>query len=87
MIKGTLGSCGLVSQPSKAFAQPLIRARNMSLLSEAFYNSIYEPRHEKTCLCHMLTTKAHPRSLISAFVVRCLDSIIHLVSISKISSL
>ena len=30
---------------------------------------------------------AHPRSLISAFVVCCLDSIIPLVSISKISSL
>ena len=30
---------------------------------------------------------AHPRSLISAFAVRCLDSIIPLVSISKISSL
>ena len=30
---------------------------------------------------------AHQRSLISAFVVRCLDSIIPLVSISKISSL
>ena len=30
---------------------------------------------------------ANPRSLISAFVIRCLDSIISLVSISKISSL
>ena len=30
---------------------------------------------------------AHPRSLISTFVVRCLDSIIILVSISEISSL
>ena len=30
---------------------------------------------------------AHPRSLISAFVVHCLDSIIPLVSISGISSL
>ena len=30
---------------------------------------------------------AHSRSLISAFVVHCLDSIIPLVSISKISSL
>ena len=30
---------------------------------------------------------AHPRSLISAFVVRCLDSIIPLVSISEISNL
>ena len=29
---------------------------------------------------------AHPRSLISAFVFRCLDGIISLVSISKISS-
>ena len=28
---------------------------------------------------------AHPRSLISAFVVRCLDSIISLVSIVEIS--
>ena len=30
---------------------------------------------------------AHPRSLISAFVVRCLDSTMPLVSISEISSL
>ena len=30
---------------------------------------------------------AHPRSLISTFVVRCLDSIIPLVSISETSSL
>ena len=30
---------------------------------------------------------AQPRSLISAFIIRCLDSIIPLVSISKISSL
>ena len=30
---------------------------------------------------------AHPRSLISAFVIRCLDSMIPLVSMSKISSL
>ena len=30
---------------------------------------------------------AHPRSLISAFFVRYLDSIIHLLAISEISSL
>ena len=30
---------------------------------------------------------AHPRSLINAFVVRCFDSIIHIVAKSKISSL
>ena len=30
---------------------------------------------------------AHPRSLISAFVVRCLDSVMSLVSVTKISNL
>ena len=36
----------------------------------------------KCVLCHM-----HPRSLNSAFVVRCLDSIIPTLAISKVSSL
>ena len=48
---------------------------------------IIEPRHEETCFSHMQTTKSHPRSLISIFVVHCLDSMILLVSISKIPSL
>ena len=30
---------------------------------------------------------AHPRSLISAFVVRCLERVVSLVSVNKISSL
>ena len=30
---------------------------------------------------------AYPRSLISAFVVRCLDSVMSLVSVTKISSI
>ena len=30
---------------------------------------------------------AHPRSLISVFVVRCLDSVMSLVSVTKMSSL
>ena len=51
---------------------------------------IFEPGHEKMCLMSYANNKgadqpAHPRSLISAFVVRCLDSIISLVSIAKIS--
>ena len=53
-------------------------------------SKITEPRHEKTCLCHMQTTKAQMSlriRLTSTFVVRCLDSIISLVSISDISSL
>ena len=35
----------------------------------------------------MRTTKAQISSLISAFVVRCLDSVMSLVSVTKISSL
>ena len=46
----------------------------------------YEPRHEIT---HIANNKgadqpAHLRSLISAFVVRCLGSIIHLLAIAEI---
>ena len=50
------------------------------------------PGHEKMCLMSYANNKgadqpAHPRSLISAFVVRCLDSIISLDSIAEISRL
>ena len=53
---------------------------------------IYEPGHEKMCLMSYANNKGadqpvHPRSLISAFVVRCLDSIIPLDSIAEISRL
>ena len=52
----------------------------------------YEPGHEKMCLMSYANNKgvdqpAHPRSLISAFIVRCLDSVMSLVSVTKISSL
>ena len=45
----------------------------------------------KTCLMSYANNKgadqpAHPRSLISAFVVRCLDSVMSLVSVTKVSS-
>ena len=51
-----------------------------------------EPRHEKTCLVPFANNKragqpAHPRSLISAFVVRFLDSVIPLLTIAEISRL
>ena len=54
--------------------------------------STCEPGHEKSCLMSYANNKgaeqpAHPRSLISAFVIRCLDSVMSLVSVSKISSL
>ena len=52
----------------------------------------HEPGHEKICLMSYVNNKgadqpAHPRSLISTFVVHCLDSIISLDSIAEISRL
>ena len=52
----------------------------------------FEPGHEKMCLMSYVNNKgadqpAHPRSLVSAFFVRCLDSIISLDSTIEISSL
>ena len=49
----------------------------------------FELRHEKTCFMPYANNKganqpAHPRSLISAFVVRCLDSIITILAKSTI---
>ena len=54
------------------------------------YRFLNEPGHERMCLMFYANNKvadqpAHPRSLISAFVVRCLDSIISLDSIAEIS--
>ena len=48
------------------------------------------PGHAKTCLMPYANNKgayqpAHPRSLISTFVVRCLDSTICVLAISKVS--
>ena len=48
------------------------------------------PGHAKTCRMPYATNKgtgqpAHPRSLISTFVVRCLDSMICILAISKVS--
>ena len=53
---------------------------------------LYELSHEKTCLMPYAINKdadqpAHPRSLISAFVVRCLGSKIPILAKSKISRL
>ena len=55
-----------------------------------------EPRHEKTCFMPFANKKgtdqparmpAHPCSLISAFVVRCIDSIVAILSKFKFSRL
>ena len=51
---------------------------------------IYGPRREKTCLPGFANNKdanqpAHSRSLISAFVIRLLESIISKIATSEIS--
>ena len=47
------------------------------------------PHHEKTCsaICEQQSCRSTCASVHGAFVVRCLDNIIPLVSISEISSL
>ena len=64
----------------------------MYTTSLTMLTDIHEPGHEKMRLMSYANNKgadqpAHPRSLISAFVVRCLDSIISLDSIAEISRL
>ena len=61
-------------------------------MSSCMLMNIIEPGHEKMCLMPYANNKgadqpAHPCSLISAFVVRCLDSIVFLDSIAEISRL
>ena len=51
--------------------------------------SIYGPRREKTCLRGLANNKgadqpAHPRSLISTFVIRFLESFISKLATSQI---
>ena len=55
-------------------------------------NWVSEPRDEKTCLMPYMNNKGadqpvHSCSLISVFVVHCLDSIIPLLAIAEISRL
>ena len=59
-------------------------SNGMKLIGNEIQN-VYEPGHEKLCLMSYANNKgadqpAHQRSLISAFVVRCLDSIIAEIS-------
>ena len=78
--KTQIGLC--ILQPTDFSIGGLYIVRDRRLLIEL--------DHEKMCLMSYANNKgadqpAHPRSLISAFVVRCLDSIISLDSIAEIS--
>ena len=52
-------------------------------------SDLFGPGHAKTCLMSYANNKGadklgHPRSLIDIFVVRCLDSMICILAISKV---
>ena len=61
-------------------------------VTQKLFKKSNEPGHEKACLIPYANNKgadqpAHPRSLISTFAVHCLDSIVPILSKSKISGL
>ena len=81
-MKCTLSLCKDSDQYGHPQNQSSLISSSSAKLTESYWAHVsFEPYHEKTCLCHMRTTKVQ----ISAFIVCCLDSTIPLVSISKIS--
>ena len=69
-------------------SQSLVSNRGLLRDSPRPGNPPYGPGHAKTCLMPYANNKgadqpAHPRSLISTFVVRCLDSMICILALSK----
>ena len=69
---------------------PNIEISKKSSRGRETYTDLHEPDHVKMCLMSYANNKgadqtAHPRSLISTFGVRCLDSITSLDSIAEIS--
>ena len=68
----------------------ILDPNNKNILNEIYLHRLKEPGQAKTCLMPYANSKgadkpAHPRSLISTFVVRCLDSMISILAISKVS--
>ena len=72
-----------VSVKGKQSKQLFLNERHCLCQATGRYHMSYVMRKPVYAICK----QQHPCSLISAFVVRCLDSIILLVSISEISSL
>ena len=78
-----MGECGNIKLKSSC---------PVKFMQNAAIGLYTEPGHEKMCLMSYANNKGadqpvHPRSLISAFVVHCLDSIISPDSIAEISRL
>ena len=84
--------------PHKSLRRKLRTVNVLSHISCKSWSFITETHHEKICLCHMQTTKlqispciadqpTHPCTLISVFVVCCLDSIIPILAKAEISRL
>ena len=75
---------------SKVTCSSTVRNTQTYHMSERSKIQVYESGHEKMRLMPYANNKgadqpAHPRSQISAFLVRCLDSIISLDSTAEIS--
>ena len=86
------GSCAWLLYRKVAWRQIILYEEISKQKAGNIYSFIYEPGHEKTCLMSYANNKGtdqpvHLRNLISAFAVRCLDSVMSLFSVTKISSL
>ena len=81
---------GLLTWFSTIYLQNLYIKRISGITDKALLvMCINGPGHAKTCLMPYANNKgadqpAHPRSLISTFVFRCLDSMICILAISKV---
>ena len=85
-----LSVCAILSLLFVLFSR-LVFGTGCGIQLYGFLVIFIEPGHEKTCLMSYANNKgadqpAHPRSLTSAFIVRCLHSVMSLVSVTKISS-
>ena len=65
-----------------------VTSRNVIIAASVYFSDPlkFGPGHAKTCLMPYANNKgtdqpAHPRSLISTFVVRCLDSMICILAL------
>ena len=70
----------VIHHTQKFYSYPKVLLMDLKW-KKLFFPITYEPRHEKTCLRVFANNTgtdqpAHPRSLISAFVIRFLESIV-----------
>ena len=69
---------------------PIFLSLYLSSAGQCWENLSYGPGHAKTCLMAYANNKgadqpARPHSLFTTFVVRCLESMICILALSKVS--